>query len=74
MINRISEMICSVPLEILLGARGTGVGSYDMAKTIIELTERFSEPLPKGFILKLFFIRLTKVKICHLQVKGFFIV
>ena len=76
MINRISEMICSVPknkmgpLEILLGARGTGVGSYDMAKTIIELTERFSEPLPKGFILKLFFIRLTKVKICHLQVKG----
>ena len=44
-----------------------------MAKTIIELTERFSEPLPKGFILKLFFIRLTKVKICHLQVKGFFI-
>ena len=69
-------MICSVPknkmgpLEILLGARGTGVGSYDMAKTIIELTERFSEPLPKGFILQLLLVRLPEVKICHLKEKG----
>ena len=32
-----------------------------------ELTERFSQPLPERFILKLLLIRLTKVEICHLN-------
>ena len=35
-----------------------------------ELTERLSEPLPKGFILKLLLVRLAEVKICHLKEKG----
>ena len=46
---------------------------YDMMQTVNELTERLSEPLPEGFILKLLLVRLTKVKVCHLKEKVFII-
>ena len=40
-----------------------------MMQAVNELTERLSEPLPEGFILKLLLVRLTEVKICHLREK-----
>lgn len=38
-----------------------------MMQAVHELTERLSEPLPEGFILKLLLISLSEVKICHLK-------
>ena len=40
-----------------------------MMQAVSELTERLSEPLPEGFILKLLLVRLTEVEICYLREK-----
>ena len=68
------DLLCNLTLRTFRGAPVKNkthciytLVSRHMSDRYEELTERFSQPLPERFILKLLLIRLTKVEICHLN-------